>query len=766
MWAKCVFRLIYKKGEANIPSNFRMIAISSVVGKLFHGVLANRFLKFLTKNEYLDQKVQKSFLPEVSGCVEHCWSLLDLMNHAKQKRKTLHLVFLDFSDAFGSVCHNMLPTLLKRYHIPTCVSGYIMSLYSQLNGKVSTSRWESENFSLKTGVFQGDPLSVAIFMLYVQPILTYLIRRYQKHSFLGHCVKAFADDIVLIQKHMSDMRHMIAETQKFSAMMGLKLNAKKCKFLSIRSGKCDNSVEFLIPTHSYEISRSEDASKFTYDKLEPISSDPSKAFCYLGMPITSSCMKTFRKNQFLFIQKRLKFMLENLDSTLIRSEYKLKIFVSYLQPSLRYLLSICDIKLCHCEKLDLVARQYIKKWLRLPKSATSAFFQHPDSLFLCSFHFVGKQSKVGALIDIRGRSDEWVKDAVQRKVDREANFSKHKSLIVSENLLEFSEKFLEIEEEKDSEVDAIRTKGELKAAKRRAKKSLVEIERQRHNSKLESLLVQGRFGDVLNSDEFKHDPVDLKSFREFLWRLPKGFLSFINRSFTCTLSVRTNMKRWNYIKSGTCVRCSLPETVKHCLAGCENALERFTWRHDSVLSRILKSVENLISNSNSQNSKIAIFADLPGKLESTSPKSTIPSSILDQYPCSQRPDMVFLRSNSQNEPVFCCVFELTVPFDDNIHIRHQDKINRYQNPTKSNSLINEINHHCNCKYFAFEIGCSGILTKGNKERLRDFLYFIGSISKSDFKDLCYDLCKIALGCSKKIFECRNESWDKNLPFYS
>ena len=241
-------------------------------------------------------------------------------------------------------------------------------------------------------------------------------------------------------------------------------------------------------------------------------------------------------------------------------------------------------------------------------------------------------------MDIRGRSDQWVKDAVRRKEKREASFSKHKSLIVTENLLELSEKFLEKEEEKDFEVDAVRTKGELNSAKRKAKKELVEIERQRHNSKLESLLVQGRFGTLLTNEKFKEDPdsVDLRSFREFLWRLPKGFLSFINRSFTCTLSVRSNMKRWNYIKSGRCSRCELPETVKHCLAGCENALDRFTWRHDSVLSRILKTAEKLISDSNSENFKNAIFADLPGKLEAVSPKSTLPSSILYEYPCSKR----------------------------------------------------------------------------------------------------------------------------------
>ena len=190
---------------------------------------------------------------------------------------------------------------------------------------------------------------------------------------------------------------------------------------------------------------------------------------------------------------------------------------------------------------------------------------------------------------------------------------------------------------------------------------------------------------------------------------------------------------------------------------------RYTWRHDSVLTRIVEAVEILISNS--ENSKFSIFADLPGKLESTSPKSTIPEFVLDSYPCNQRPEIVLIRFNDRNEPLFCCLFELTVPFDDNILKRHQDKTNRYNNPNQP-SLVSEINHHCPCKLIAFEIGCSGIITKGNKQRLREFLQIVGVMSSSSFKSFCYDLVKISIGASKKIFDCRNEIWDQNLPFYS
>ena len=195
---------------------------------------------------------------------------------------------------------------------------------------------------------------------------------------------------------------------------------------------------------------------------------------------------------------------------------------------------------------------------------------------------------------------------------------------------------------------------------------------------------------------------------------------------------------------------------------CENALDRFTWRHDSVLSKIVEIAENL--NSKRNETKCLIFADLPVKLESSAPKSTIPSSILDSYPCSQRPDLVvvFLK---RGEPVFCSLFELTCPFDDNISIRHEDKKNRYNNPNQPQSLVSEINKYCKTKLYCFEIGCSGILTKGNKQRLREFLCQISPITSNEFKNLVYNLCRISIGCSKKIYDCRNESWDKNLKFY-
>ena len=162
-WANCNFKLLFKKNDPSLPKNFRMIALSPCAGKMFHGVMANRVLKYLSKNQILNSDIQKSFTPGVSGCIDHSWAVTELIQRARSDRRTLHLTFLDFSDAFGSVCHNFLETLLNKYGLPPEISVYIKNLYSKLSGKAICSKWETEEFRLRTGVFK-ETLFLLLFL--------------------------------------------------------------------------------------------------------------------------------------------------------------------------------------------------------------------------------------------------------------------------------------------------------------------------------------------------------------------------------------------------------------------------------------------------------------------------------------------------------------------------------------------------------------------------------------------------------------------------
>ena len=74
--------IVHKKGPADDPSNFRMIALSGCIGKTFHLLLADRLTKYLTVNNLIDPTMQKAFLPGINGCIEHNMVLDELIKGA------------------------------------------------------------------------------------------------------------------------------------------------------------------------------------------------------------------------------------------------------------------------------------------------------------------------------------------------------------------------------------------------------------------------------------------------------------------------------------------------------------------------------------------------------------------------------------------------------------------------------------------------------------------------------------------------------------
>ena len=166
MWKEGVIRLIPKasaRENPTDPGNFRPIALTSCVGKLFTSLLKNRWLKFMISNGYLDTSVQKAFIPGVPGCLEQYEKLSAIIKDAHTKHKSLAVCWLDLANAFGSVHHQLIDFCLHHYHAPMPFISTIRSLYSNLSATVSAGSWSTRCIPLQVGVYQGDPLSVAIF---------------------------------------------------------------------------------------------------------------------------------------------------------------------------------------------------------------------------------------------------------------------------------------------------------------------------------------------------------------------------------------------------------------------------------------------------------------------------------------------------------------------------------------------------------------------------------------------------------------------------
>ena len=157
-WGKSKITLIHKKGPLDDPTNFRMISLTSVIGKCFHLILSNRFTDFLLSNGIINSEVQKAFLPGISGCFEHNIVLQEAIKNARVSKKTLHLTFFDLADAFGSVPHDLIIYTIKQHGLPANIESYMTKMLNS-SASVCTGSWVSDTFQFKRGVFQGDPLS-------------------------------------------------------------------------------------------------------------------------------------------------------------------------------------------------------------------------------------------------------------------------------------------------------------------------------------------------------------------------------------------------------------------------------------------------------------------------------------------------------------------------------------------------------------------------------------------------------------------------------
>jgi hypothetical protein len=66
-WGNAKILLFLKKDGSNLPENFRPIALTSNIGKLFHRILAHRIESYLLDINFLDPTLQKGFLNNING---------------------------------------------------------------------------------------------------------------------------------------------------------------------------------------------------------------------------------------------------------------------------------------------------------------------------------------------------------------------------------------------------------------------------------------------------------------------------------------------------------------------------------------------------------------------------------------------------------------------------------------------------------------------------------------------------------------------------
>ncbi|GFU51723.1 retrovirus-related Pol polyprotein from type-1 retrotransposable element R2 [Nephila pilipes] len=105
-WKSSNCILIPKKGDPALLENWRPITLSNTIYKLFSKCLARRLQDWCEMHEVLSP-CQKGFTP-FDGVVEHNFVIGQHLESARRNHTQSFLVWLDISNAFGSVPHEII----------------------------------------------------------------------------------------------------------------------------------------------------------------------------------------------------------------------------------------------------------------------------------------------------------------------------------------------------------------------------------------------------------------------------------------------------------------------------------------------------------------------------------------------------------------------------------------------------------------------------------------------------------------------------------
>ena len=141
--------------------DFRGIAISCVISKVFEYCILNKFDIFLRSDDR-----QFGFKKGI-GCSHAIVSIRKIVDRITMSGGTINLCSLDLSKAFDKVNHHALYIALMKRHLPLEI---LELLENWLSSNFSCVKWHgifSRFFRVSFGVRQGPVLSPSLFSIYI-----------------------------------------------------------------------------------------------------------------------------------------------------------------------------------------------------------------------------------------------------------------------------------------------------------------------------------------------------------------------------------------------------------------------------------------------------------------------------------------------------------------------------------------------------------------------------------------------------------------------
>ena len=352
-WNVSIISPLHKKGNKSDPDNYRAVAVSSVIGKLFSTILLERLIHFRSEN-CPDPPNQLGFTKKAQT-YDHILTMKTIASKYKLLGKPVYAVFVDFKKVFDSVCRQALFLKLAKNGITGNFYNVLKNMYSNSYAYIKLSGHLSKRFQIRKGTEQGHPLSPDLFKVFLSdmsclldfpncPVLSNMI--------VSHLL--WADDLILLSLDQETTQKQLDILGKFCNEWGIEINELKTKAVIFGKKTLKQDVQNI---------------RFTLNgsDLEVVDS-----YCYLGFELHQSGQVQIAQQNLKTKAMRAFFGLKRV---VMRSKLSFKalltLFDSLIKPILLYGAPIwtptCTINKSLCKTTKATSTNLLKKSVPLCK---------------------------------------------------------------------------------------------------------------------------------------------------------------------------------------------------------------------------------------------------------------------------------------------------------------------------------------------------------------------------------------------------------------
>lgn len=268
--AKARTVLTPKNKQTSIPKNYRPIACLNIMYKIFTGCV-NLFLCDHCDTNNVITVSQNGGKKNVWGTTEQLLLNKTVLKEARSRRRNLTTVWLDYKKAFDSVPHQWLIRSLELAKVPDKIVNIVRKLNkiwsTQVHLQGETNQIITDTIHYKKGIFQGDSLSVVLFVLSVNP-LSHMLNKLNgyaagQNKSLNITHNFFVDDLKLYAATQSNLYKLLSVVTTFSKDIDMQFGIDKCAYVKIEKGK-QVSCRAKINVNDLEISPVADGDTYRY----------------------------------------------------------------------------------------------------------------------------------------------------------------------------------------------------------------------------------------------------------------------------------------------------------------------------------------------------------------------------------------------------------------------------------------------------------------------------------------------------------------------